>query len=276
MATDSPAPASATSALCGELLTRMRQASPLVQCITNFVAMNYAANVLLAAGASPAMVHAPEEAGEFARLAGAVTINIGTLATDWLEGMRFAAKAANDAGRPWVLDPVAHFATAFRREAVQELLRLQPAVIRGNASEIMALAGQVSAGRGVDAGDSVEQAEAAAIALARKTNAVIAVTGEVDFVTDGERAVRISGGSSWMPQVTAMGCALTCLIGAFAATVPDDAFLATVTALACFNVAGEHAAGESSGPGSFAWRFIDALAALDAQMLQAQACIVTA
>jgi hydroxyethylthiazole kinase len=276
MATDTSAQASTVPAVYGDLLTHMRHASPLVQCITNFVAMNYAANVLLAAGASPAMVHAPEEAGEFARLASAVTINIGTLAADWLEGMRFAARAANEAGRPWVLDPVAHFATAFRRKAVKELLALHPAVIRGNASEIMALAGEASAGRGVDAGDSVEQAEAAAIALARKSHAVVAVTGAVDFVTDGHRAVRLSGGSPLMPQVTAMGCALTCLIGAFVATVPQDVFVGTVTALACFNVAGTHAAADSSGPGSFAWRFIDALAELDAQTLQAQARIVAA
>lgn len=260
----------------GELLERMRQASPLVQCITNYVAMNYAANVMLAAGASPAMVHAPEEAGEFARLASAITINIGTLSSPWLEGMHAAARAANDIGTPWVLDPVAHFATTFRRKAAQELLALQPAVIRGNASEIMALAGLASAGRGVDAGDSVDQAEAAAITLARVSQSVIAVTGEVDFVTDGQQAVRISGGSELMPHVTAMGCALTCLIGAFVAVAPQDPFSATVTALACFAVAGTQAEQASPGPGSFAWRFIDELAQLDAHNFQAQARIVQA
>lgn len=260
----------------GELLERMRHASPLVQCITNYVAMNYAANVMLAAGASPAMVHAPEEAGEFARLASAITINIGTLSSPWLEGMLAAARTANETGTPWVLDPVAHFATTFRRKAVQELLALHPTVIRGNASEIMALAGLASAGRGVDAGDSVDQAEAAAIALARVSQSVIAVTGEVDFVTDGQQAVRISGGSEMMPHVTAMGCALTCLIGAFAAVAPEDPFSATVTALACFAVAGTEAAQASPGPGSFAWRFIDKLAQLDAHNFQAKARIVNA
>lgn len=275
MAADtSPQVSTATS--YGELLERMRHASPLVQCITNYVAMNYAANVMLAAGASPAMVHAPEEAGEFARLASAVTINIGTLSSPWLEGMHAAVRAANETGKPWVLDPVAHFATTFRRKAVQELLALQPTVIRGNASEIMALAGLASAGRGVDAGDSVDQAEAAAIALARVSQSVIAVTGEVDFVTDGQQAVRISGGSELMPHVTAMGCALTCLIGAFAAVAPEDPFSATVTALACFAVAGTKAAQASAGPGSFAWRFIDALAQLDVHNFQTQARIVNA
>ncbi|GGA02195.1 hydroxyethylthiazole kinase [Dyella caseinilytica] len=270
MAIDTSTSASAAPVAYGDLLERMRHASPLVQCITNYVAMNYAANILLAAGASPAMVHAPEEAGEFARLADAVTINIGTLSTHWLEGMRAAARTANETRKPWVLDPVAHFATGFRRKAVEDLLGLRPTIIRGNASEIMALAGLVSAGRGVDAGDSVEEAETAALALSRSTHAVVAVTGASDFVTDGSQAVRIGGGSALMPRVTAMGCALTCLVGAFAAAVPETPFLATVTALACFSAAGSRAEQESSGPGSFAWRFTDALAALDARALQAQ------
>ncbi|XRD90809.1 hydroxyethylthiazole kinase [Dyella nitratireducens] len=261
---------------CGELFDRMRHQSPLVQCITNYVAMNYAANVLLAAGASPAMVHAPEEAGEFAGLAGAVTINIGTLSSPWLEGMHAAAKAANENGKPWVLDPVAHFATAFRRKAVTELLAFKPTVIRGNASEIMALAGDASSGRGVDSGDSVERAEVSALVLARRTSAVVAVTGAIDFVTDGHQSVRVAGGSALMPKVTAMGCALTCLVGAFAAVAPASPWEATIGALACFSVAGAQAAQQASGPGSFAWRFIDALAALDSHTLQAQAQITPA
>ncbi|HWT59693.1 MAG TPA: hydroxyethylthiazole kinase, partial [Rhizobium sp.] len=123
----------------GAMLTAMREKPPLVQCITNYVAMNIAANVLLAAGASPAMVHAAEEAGEFAGIASALTVNIGTLSTQWIDGMQAAAKAATAAGKPWVLDPVAHYATAFRRDAVAGLLALKPTIIRGNASEIIAL-----------------------------------------------------------------------------------------------------------------------------------------
>ncbi|GLQ89876.1 hydroxyethylthiazole kinase [Dyella flagellata] len=254
----------------------MRRESPLVQCVTNYVAMNYAANVLLAAGASPAMVHAPEEAGEFAELASALTINIGTLSSYWLQGMHAAAKAAHASGKPWVLDPVAHFATAFRRQAIEGLLALKPTVIRGNASEIMALAGDVSSGRGVDSGDSVERAEASALALARRTDAVVAVTGVVDFVTDGHAAVCIAGGSELMPKVTAMGCALTCMVGGFLAVTPQQPLEATVTALACFGVAGTQAAQASNGPGSFAWRFIDSLAALNGDVLQAHAQVARA
>lgn len=260
----------------GTLLAALREKPPLVQCITNFVAMNIAANVMLAAGASPAMVHATEEAAEFSGLAGALTINIGTLSAEWFVGMKLAAIAAHEKRIPWVLDPVAHFATTFRRNAVAELLALRPTIIRANASEIIALAGGASAGQGVDSRDPVEQAEAAAVALARQHDAVVAVTGAVDFVTDGRQSMRIAGGSPLMPKVTALGCALTCLVGAFAATAPRDPLPATVAALACFGVAGEVAALGAEGPGSFAWRFLDALMALDPASLDAKAKVVPA
>ncbi len=260
----------------GQLLAAMRAKNPLVQNITNFVAMNIAANVMLAAGASPAMVHTKEEAGEFARIASALTVNIGTLSPDFLAGMKAAAEAASETGKPWVLDPVAHYATAYRRAALGELMELKPTVIRGNASEIIALAGSRSSGHGVDSGDSVMAAEGSAIELARQNACVIAVTGEVDFVTDGRRSVRVLGGSALMPRVTALGCSLTCLTGAFAATVPDKPFEATVAALAMFAVAGEGAALTASGPGFFSPIFLDRLAALTGESLDAQARIVAA
>lgn len=256
-------------------LAAMRAATPLVQCITNFVAMNIAANTLLAAGASPAMVHAPEESGEFAAIAGALTVNIGTLSPTWVDGMTAAIEAARKAGRPWVLDPVALYATAYRRDAAARLMDLSPTIVRGNASEILALSGGQSAGQGVDAGDPVEAAKDGASALAARRGCVVAVTGAVDFVTDGTRAAAVTGGSPLMPQVTALGCALTCLVGAFAASVPDP-FDATVGALAAFAVAGEIAARDAAGPGSFAWRFLDALAALDHATLDARARVTAA
>lgn len=254
------------------LYAAVRRDAPLVQCLTNFVSMNIAANVLLAMGASPAMVHATDEAPEFARLAGAVVINIGTLSAPWLESMLLTAAAANEAGIPWVLDPVAHHATAFRRRAVQQLLDLRPAIIRGNASEIIALAGGQSTGKGVDARDAVAQAEQSADMIAQARGTVVAVTGETDYVTDGKRAVRITGGSALMPRVTATGCALTALVGAFAAVSKNDQskhdpFTAAVAALSCFGIAGQRAGALAEGPGSFAWRFLDALAALEADSL---------
>jgi hydroxyethylthiazole kinase len=258
----------------GTLLTAMRGQSPLVQCITNYVAMNVAANVLLAAGASPAMVHAEEEAGEFAGFAGALTVNIGTLSPAWIAGMKAAVGGATAVHRPWVLDPVAHFATGFRRKATADLLALGPTVIRGNASEIMSLAGGTSRARGVDSRDPVERAEEAARSLAATQSCIVAVTGVTDFVTAGERAVRIHGGSSLMPQVTALGCSLTCLVGAYTATRPESPFDATVAALVHFAVAGKRAAERSQGPGSFAMHFIDQLAAVDAATLDEEGKVV--
>lgn len=255
----------------GLLLGAMRGQNPLVQNITNFVAMNIAANVTLAAGASPAMVHSPEEAAEFAGIAAALTVNIGTISPEFLDGMKRAAKVATDTGKPWVLDPVAHFATAYRRAAIADLVGLKPSVIRGNASEIIALAGEHAAGRGVDSGDSVASAEAAATAIANRHGCVVAVTGERDFVTDGSRAVHIFGGSVLMPKVTALGCSLTCVVGAFVATTPDKVFEATVAALALFAVAGELAARDTQGPGSFAVRFLDLLAEITPEALDAVA-----
>jgi len=257
-------------------LVHVRESAPLVQCITNYVAMNTAANVLLAAGASPAMVHAAEESGEFAAMADALTVNIGTLSPAWLDGMKCAIDGATKAGRPWVLDPVAHFATPFRRQAVAELLALKPTIVRGNASEILALADGQGAGRGVDSGDPVERAEDAARRLATRWEVVVAVTGTVDFVTDGVRAARVAGGSALMPQVTALGCSLTCLIGAFVGASPLDPFDATVAALACFAAAGQVAGKISHGPGSFTVNFLDALHALDEDALQTHAGIMAA
>lgn len=251
------------SITAGDELISMRANAPLVHCITNYVAMNIAANVLLAAGASPAMVHAEEEAAEFASLAHALTVNIGTLSSPWLAAMKLAASSANVSGKPWVLDPVAHHATTFRRRAIGELLELRPTIIRGNASEIITLSGGRSESRGVDSTDAVAAAEDAAVRVAKHYSAVVAVTGAVDFVTDGSRSARLTGGSPLMPQITALGCSLTCLVGAFAGDRPAQPLAATVTALAYFKRAGEVAAQQAAGPGSFSWRFLDALASIE-------------
>lgn len=246
--------------LPSDALAALRAAAPLTQCLTNYVAMNIAANTLLAAGAAPAMVHTVQESGEFARIAHAVTINIGTLSPAWVEGMVAAATAANAVGTPWVFDPVAHFATPYRAEVARRLLMLRPTIVRGNASEILALGGGETAAKGVDSADPVDAAAHAARQLARVTGGVVVVTGPRDFVTDGTRAATITGGSPWMPSVTALGCSLTCLMGAYAAvTTPMEAAIA---ALVHFAESGERAHRLAEGPGSFGWRFLDALAAV--------------
>nr|WP_192037233.1 hydroxyethylthiazole kinase [Halomonas sp. YLGW01] len=247
-------------------LARVRETSPLIHNITNFVAMNSMANVLLAIGASPAMVHAREEAGEFAGLAQALTINIGTLSPHWVDAMIEAASAAQTTGTPWVLDPVAVGATTYRRQTARQLVALSPTVIRGNASEIMALVNQSSGGRGVDSTDAADSALDAALQLARQTGAVVAVTGEQDIVTDGQRLARIEGGHPLMPKVTTLGCSLTGVVAAFIADA-EDIFAATVAALDGYAAAGERAGKDAKGPGSFSVAFLDALHGLDAGAL---------
>ena len=255
----------------GDHLAAMRARAPLVQNITNYVAMNVMANIMLAAGCSPAMAHAEDEAAEFAGLADALSVNIGTLDPSWLRSMEAAAAVMAAAGKPWVLDPVAVGATGLRRDAGARLLALKPSIIRGNASEIMALAGADAAGKGADAADAVADAEGAARALARQTGGVVAVTGEVDFVTDGDAAFRIAGGHALMPRITVLGCSLTGIVAAFAVDRP--ALQATVAALAYYAVAGEKAGAIADGPASFQIAFIDALYALTPDDVSAHARI---
>ncbi len=262
----SAAPNAQTVPDTASALLRMRAAAPLVHCITNYVAMSTAANVVLAAGGSPAMVHAAEEVADFVPLAGALTVNIGTLSPAWLAAMTAAAEAATASGTPWVLDPVAHFITPYRRDATARLMACRPTIVRGNASEIMALAGAEAGGKGADAGDAVNAAEAPARALAGQTGGVVVVSGETDYVTDGNRAAHIAGGHALMPQITALGCSLTALTGAYAA-VETDPFDAAIAACAHFGAAGARAGATATGPGSFAVAFLDALAAVGADDL---------
>lgn len=237
----------------------VRENAPLVQCITNYVSMDLAANVLNAAGASPAMVHDPCEAGEFAALAGAVVANIGTPSPRWVDGMADAVETARDTGTPWVLDPVAVGATTYRRETVDRLLEFGPTVIRGNASEILTVATRAAGGKGVDSNASLDEVREHADALAKRTGAVVAVTGPEDYVTDGAREpLVLSGGDPRMPLITALGCSLSALVGACVA-VHEDAYEATAAALAMMSAAGERAGAAAAGPGSLRWRLIDEL-----------------
>lgn len=253
----------------GQYLHQMRTTAPLVHNITNFVAMNFMANVLLAVGASPAMVHAREEAAEFAALAQALSVNIGTADPDWGAAMRDAAAVMNQNARPWVFDPVGVAATRFRQKLSRQLIALKPTVIRGNASEVLSLAGLSGSARGVDAGDSVEAAMDAAMSLARATGGVVAVSGPVDYITDGTRAFRVANGHPLMARVTTMGCSLNGVIAAFC--VGQPVLEATVAALASYGLAGEVAARTATGPGSFQPAFLDALAAQTPDMLSAEA-----
>ena len=245
------------------LLARVRAQGPLVHCITNFVAMDAAANSVLAVGASPAMVHAREEVAEFAAIASALTVNIGTLTPEWVESMKTAARAATAAGKPWVFDPVGVGATSLRKKSAGELLALKPTVVRGNASEIMVLAGMTDAGqKGVDSTQTSAAAEEPAKQLARSTGGTVVVTGAVDIATDGSKVFHIANGHPLMTRVTALGCSLTAITGAFLA-VEKDALLAATVATALFGLAGELAARSAKGPGSLRVGLMDALHTLD-------------
>ena len=240
-------------------LAAIRERRPLIHNITNFVVMNSTANILLALGASPVMAHALGEVEEMALFAGALVVNIGTLDEPWVEAMVRAAEVAGRRGTPVVFDPVGAGATRLRDEAARRILAgKRVTVVRGNASEILALGAGLGGGKGVDATHGVDEAATAAADLARLVRAVVAITGEVDLVTDGERSLHIAGGHPLMARVTGTGCAATAVLGAFLA-VDGDPFTATAAALSLFKSCGEKAAAGLPGPGTFAVRLVDAL-----------------
>jgi hydroxyethylthiazole kinase len=244
---------------------RVREHAPLVHCMTNLVVTNFTANVLLAIGAAPAMVVAREEAGEFARVASALSVNLGTLDAPQAKAIRVAVDAARAAGTPWVLDPVAVGPLAFRTEFAIDLLDSKPAVIRGNASEIISLSGGAASGRGVDSTEATDAALDAAQVLALRTQAIVAVTGATDYVTDGRRVVALENGTPLMTRVTGVGCALSATVAAFVGAARDasEHWLATVAAISFSTIAGELAARDAALPGSFAVAYLDRLASLD-------------
>jgi hydroxyethylthiazole kinase len=242
-----------------ENLRHLRDKRPLVHNITNFVVMNYTANVLLAIGASPVMAHAKEEVEEMVSISNALVLNIGTLSTDWIDSMVKAGKTANRLNIPIILDPVGSGATAFRTETARRLINeLSIKVIRGNASEVLSIARRESGTKGVDSMHGVDEASDAAVALAKELDITLAMTGEVDLITDGERILRVHNGHQMMGRMTGTGCAATAIIGAFLA-VDDDPVTATATALSYFGLAGEIGMKTAHGPGSFMIASLDAL-----------------
>ena len=243
----------------------VRSASPLVHNITNYVAMNIAANVLLAAGASPLMSFCPEEMDEIVAISSALVINIGCLDRHEIEGMKAAAAAAHRLSKPWVLDPVGAGASNIRTQTALELIReYHPTVIRGNASEIMCIAGQTIKSRGVDSSASSSDAVEAAKALAKETGAIVSVSGATDYITDRERVETITNGHPAMGRITAMGCSASALTGAFVAA-SSDPFTGALNCMAVMGVAGDIAAGKGyRGTGSFQVDFLDALSTMNA------------
>ncbi len=258
-----------------EALLELRRRRPLVHNITNYVVMDFSANALLAIGASPVMAHATEEVEEMVALAGALVLNIGTLSPPWIEAMFAAGRAARSRRLPVILDPVGAGATRLRTEtALRMVEEIKPTIIRGNASEILSLAAAGGATKGVDATRGVDEARDTAIAIARQAGAVVAVTGPVDFITDGERQLQVANGHPLMAQVTGTGCVCSSLVGAFAA-VQVDPLVATLGTLIVYGIAGELAASGDPRPGTFRTRLIDALDAVTPEVVRARARVTS-
>lgn len=269
-----PESESTLAASAAELLSALRESPPLTHCITNTVVTGFTANVLLALGAAPAMVDIVDEAGLFAGVASGVLINLGTPTPEQRAASLEAVAGAAAAGTPWVLDPVAIGSLPVRTALAHDLVASHPTAIRGNASEILALAGLTAGGRGVDATDTTDAASDAALALASRHGSVVAVSGPVDLITDGRRVVRIANGDELLTRVTGGGCALGAVMAAFLGTARragTDPLTAVSSASLVYTIAAERAAARASGPGSFAVELLDALAAVQPQDIAAAA-----
>ena len=261
----------------GKQLSLVRERAPLVQCITNFVTVNDCANIILAAGGSPSMADDVREAAEAVRGSAALVCNLGAIAA--VDAMVSAGKTANEVGKPGVLDPVAAGNTALRRQASGRLLAGgEFAAIRGNASEIRALARGELTGSGVDVSgeDAVTDAtlprtvETARL-LAKQTGAVVAVSGPIDVVTDGGQTILLRNGCATMARITGSGCMLTSLLGAFCGADPGHPFEAACAAIAAMGVAGdlaeERRLRNGTGNATFRTDLIDAVFNLTEEQL---------
>ena len=246
-------------------ICQVKEKSPLVHNITNAVVMNNTANALLAAGASPIMAHALEEIEDMVPLCQATVINIGTLDRFMVESMKAAIKKANEVGRPVVLDPVGAGATRFRNQTLQAILETgNPQYIRGNASEIMTLAGLSTRSKGVDSTESSLSSLSAAQRLSERIRGIVCVSGETDLVVEGNRVMYCYNGSRMMEKVTGLGCTASAILGAFAAVHPN-LFEAAVSATVFMGVCGEIAAGMAQGPGTLQLHLYDVMYSLTSE-----------
>lgn len=240
-------------------LNLVRDKSPLIHNITNYVVMNNTANALLAIGASPVMAHSVDEVAEMTGIASALVLNIGTLDAEWVKAMLIAGQAAAEKRIPIVLDPVGAGATSYRTKVCLQILEeCKPSIIRGNASEIMALVSSNVKTKGVDSINSSESALDFAKILSQETGSVVVISGQTDYITDGKTIETVSNGSTLMSAVTGMGCTATAVVGAFAA-INSNMLEAATHAMALMGVSGEIAAGKSNGNGSMQVNFLDEL-----------------
>lgn len=236
-----------------DTLARLRAKTPRVHCITNSVAQNFTANILLAAGAQPSMTISPEEIGHFVAGADALLVNLGTFDRERAKAIEIAVTSASAAKRPWVLDPVLIDRSTPRAELARALLARRPSALRLNAAELAAL--------GAGGTDT-----AALKLFANRHECVVAMSGATDFVVDKTRVATVANGHPLMARITAMGCAASALVAACLA-VEADAWRASLAGLLILGAAGEIAGERAEGPGSLAVGILDALSRLDAATL---------
>jgi hydroxyethylthiazole kinase len=249
-------------------LDTIRKNTPLVHNITNYVVMNTTANALLALGASPVMAHAEPEVADMVNIANALVINIGTLSDPWINAMFKAAARAKEKNIPLILDPVGAGATEYRTDTVRKLLQASsPSIIRGNASEIMALCKDDISTKGVDSTNASDVAIESARALNSEFKSVVCITGEIDYIISRDNLITVKNGHSMMPRVTGLGCTASALCGAFAAINPAYD-MAAAHAMAVMGIAGELAAKNAAGPASLQLNFIDTLYQLSEKQIQ--------
>ena len=242
-----------------EILKELSETSPLIHNITNYVVMNNTANALLAIGASPVMAHAIEEVEDMISISSALVINMGTLSPKWVDAMKIAMIKANTLNKPIVFDPVGVGASNYRTQIALEIIEsYHPSVIRGNASEIRALAELSSTTKGVDSTVSSDSALNAAQELSKNKNNTVIISGPTDYIVTADLIDKVTSGSPMMSKVTGMGCTATSIIGAFIA-VESNYHTASCQAMQVMGNAGKIAEERSKGPGSFQMNFIDAL-----------------
>jgi len=231
----------------------------LVFHMTNWVTIYDCANIVKVLGASPVMAFATEEIEDMTNIASSLVLNIGTLTTQQIEGMKMAIDIANGIGAPIVLDICGNGATGLRNDKTKELLEDNKVdIVKGNASEIACLAGMDTKTRGVDSGEVREDMRSLAGKLAENMDCTVVVTGKDDVISDGDRCYICSNGHKMMSSVVGTGCMATSVIGAFAA-IDKDLSNASVSALGCYGIASEKAVESSRGPGSFKEALFDEL-----------------
>lgn len=248
------------------IIKRVREESPLIHHITNYVTVNDCANITLAFGASPVMAHCIDEVEEIVSISSALVLNIGTIQSSNVESFIKAGKKARSLGKPVVFDPVGCGASKLRSDVSKMIINeVKPNVIKGNMAEIKHLLFNKSNMKGVDSKESMENVEKISVELALKTNAIVVTTGKVDYITDGKKIATVSNGTNILSKITGTGCMLNSII-ASCCSVSDDYFISSAIATSAMGICGEIAEknlSKNEGSGTFRQRLLDAFYFID-------------